>query len=454
MKIQKQGEKIVRKINAALIIFVTLLSACTSQASEDAVLTAIAETEISGVTPSPTKIPTSTNTPLPTNTPTTVPTFTPTPLPAAIPGADPELLVSVFAKLGIPCSGPTQTESSGFLWVCKDDTTQAERYDSFYAFYYGKTETNIDQILVRVVPLTVTASHSFIVKLLGYLSTVPYDNSTPEDTRLWVESTFLANATLEKESYDASGVLFTLDKNKTGYSMEIGERDPVPAATDTPEPVIGGISPIPSGDQPQLGNINIQDGPVSVNDIALLESNGDWLFVGFLKNSSNLPANFAKINVVVRDGTGKMVASESAQSALNDLYNHEKSPFQVTIPKADVPSLATFDLTVEYKLMRPASYKYLAFEDVNDAQITSHSLNGKVNNTGDETAAQVKVVGILFDENGKMLGWTSVDLDEIEAEASASFELQFTDVLDGTAKSFDLFVEAEVSEEEQTVSFP
>jgi len=362
-----------------------------------------------------------------------------------IPGADPELLVSVFSKLNIECAGPTKTESNGYVWVCKNDVVQAEQYDSFYAFFYGQTDTSIDQILVRVVPLTVVKSHNFIVKLLGYISTVPYDNSTPEDTRLWVETTFLENATLEKESYDASGVIFTLDKSKTGYGMEIGEREAIPEASDTPEPAAGGDNPIPTGDQPQLGTINIQDGPISVNDIALIESNGSWHFLGFLKNSGNLPANFAKIIVVVRDGTDKMVTSESAQSALVDLYNHEKSPFQLTISKEDIPSLATYDITVEYKLMRPETYKHFVFEDVNDAQITSHSLSGKVKNTGDETASQVKVVGILFDENGRMLGWTSADLDEIEADASSPFELSFTEVLDGTAKSYELFVEAEVS---------
>ena len=438
----------MKKKNAVLLMLLILLSACTPQLSTDAVMTAIAETDIASITATPTIKPTIPNTATPFKSPTPLPTATPTPLPAIIPGGDPNLLVSVFDKLGISCAGPTKTESSGYLWVCKDDTTQVERYDSFYAFFYGKTETSIDQILVRVVPLTVKASHNFIVKLLGYLSTVPYDNSTPEETRLWVENTFLDNATLEKESYDASGVIFTLDKSKTGYSMEIGERESTPEASDTPEPAMGGNSPIPTGDQPQLGNINIQEGPISVNDIALVENNGNWHFVGFLQNSSNLPANFAKVIVVVRDGTGKMVASESAQSALNDLYNHEKSPFQVTIPKADIPSLATYDITVEYKLMRPASYKYLAVEDVNDTQITSHSLSGKIQNTGDQTAAQVKVVGILFDENGKMLGWTSAELDMIEAEASSSFELHFADVLEGTAKSYELFVEAEADGEE------
>lgn len=442
----------MRKINAVLIMVIALLSACTPQPSEELILTAIAETEIALATPiPPTQIPTSTSTPTPVSTSTPEPTITPTQPPAFIPGADPVLLVAALDELGIGCTGPTKTESNGYVWVCKDDVVQNDRYLSFYAFFYGKTETSLDQLLVRVVPLTIKESHFFISRLLGYLSTIPYNNSTPDETRLWVETTLQENNSVEKATYEASGVTFALDKNKTGYKLAIGERENIQNATATPEPVAEAESRPSAGDQSKLGKIQIKDGPVSVHDVAYFESNSDWHFMGYLENNDGSPVNFTKIVVVVRDSEGKMLASDHIFSAFDELYKNEKSPFMVTLSKEDAPSWSTYDISVTYNLLlRQAAYKDLQFASVSAAQSTYYTITGEVKNIGDQTASLAKVVGILFDESGKMLGWkyTYADLEKIPPASSSPFELRFSDMLEGKPASYELFVEASIMEDE------
>jgi hypothetical protein len=105
---------------------------------------------------------------------------------------------------------------------------------------------------------------------------------------------------------------------------------------------------------------------------------------------------------------------------------------------------------VEYKLLRPTAYKYLEFESVGEYQAADHSISGKVKNIGDETASLAKVVGILYDSSGRMLGWTYafVEQDKLAPDASSPFTLRFADLLEGEAASYDLYVEASTAEKE------
>lgn len=439
----------MKKILTAWIMIIILLSACSPQPSVEAIQTAIAETELAQPTATVTDKPPATQTPPPTNTPSPPPTPTVTRAPAFIPGADPDLLINAIEELEIDCTGPTKSESGGFVWVCKD-TVQAEQYDSFYAFIYGRTETSLDQVLARAVPLTVENSHQFITKLFGYLSTMPYDNSTPTETRQWVETTLSQKSVVEKETYDASGVTFTLDKNKTEYRLEIGKREAAAQVTPTSEAMIGGDRTPTPGINLQLGKVQIQEGPVTVQDVAFYEKKDTWYFIGYLENSADMPASLAKIVVTIRDSAGKKVASNESFSALDDLYTKEKSPFLVTLPKPDATA-SSYDVSVEYKLLRPAAYKFLEFEEVKeDAQASVYTLTGKVKNNGNETAELVKVVGLIFDSSGKMLGWayTYADEDNLEAGDTSTFRLAFTSSLPGKPASYELFVEASASDEE------
>lgn len=199
-------------------ICVLILTACSSQPSEDAIQTAIAQTE----TAKPTETPLPTKTPKPTAKPTKTPTLAPTQPLAGLPGADPEIITSGLETVGFICEGPNPTKDNNYLWSCKDFTPDIDKYHSAYIMVLGSTDHTIDQIIAVAVAFKTTNSSKYTTRLFGFISTVPYENATIDETRQWVESTLADNLVVENETYIAEGrIAFNLRKDDGGYFMII-----------------------------------------------------------------------------------------------------------------------------------------------------------------------------------------------------------------------------------------
>jgi hypothetical protein len=169
-----------------------------------------------------------------------------TPMPeqitATIPGTNPEGLVQTLKEMGFECTGPNFTEDGGVIWSCDDKARDMAKYQRCTVTFYGDTETSLEQVIAIAAPYYVDESYEYITKFFGYLSTISYENSEPDETRSWVESSLNNNNVLVGETYEAGDVTFFLDKRKYYYMMVIGEPtdlDPesfIQLQTETPKP--------------------------------------------------------------------------------------------------------------------------------------------------------------------------------------------------------------------------
>lgn len=172
----------------------------------------------------------------------------------------------------------------------------------------------------------------------------------------------------------------------------------------------------------------------------------DSLYViGIVQNTGNVPIDFVKIVVALRDDGGTLVSSEYSYSDIDIIQPGESSPFSVMFFE-DPGGWSTYDLTVQSNESEWMT-SYTDFEILSHngrvGDYTEYEIVGEVKNIGPSRTSFVEIVAALYDENGTIIGvdFTYTDLDVIDPDGTSPFTLSILSTAEGEVASYELWVE-------------
>ena len=208
-----------------------------------------------------------------------------------------------------------------------------------------------------------------------------------------------------------------------------------PTATNTPAPA----EATPAPEEP-LG---------VVKSVAFVSERGTGYIMGTVHNGSGNPLKYVKIVASLFNSEGKFAATDYSYMMPEILLPGETVPFSLLIP--DAPEFETYELAVEGNQADTEdiedAYRDLEIGDTIGAmRSTTYIISGLVTNTGDKAAEYVKIMAVIYDENGDVIAteYTYTDLDELAPDATSPFELYVSNRAEGTIGSYELMVEGSV----------
>ena len=170
-------------------------------------------------------------------------------------------------------------------------------------------------------------------------------------------------------------------------------------------------------------------------------------FFGLVKNTGNVDLEFVTVTLFLRDSDGMQIGSQFGLSSLRVLSVDQISPFWLNL-KADPDLWEIYEITVEAKQARLFS-PYKNIDVINaDGKIPAdgaYEIMGELKNTGGQNAKNVEVIGILFDQDGHIIGTKSAksDADRLTPGTSSMFTLMFSTIGEGEVASFEIIVFSE-----------
>jgi hypothetical protein len=177
-----------------------------------------------------------------------------------------------------------------------------------------------------------------------------------------------------------------------------------------------------------------------------MDSNYKLHFIGLIKNTGNVDLEFVKVDAVFRT-PGELVGDESGYTSLRVLPVGQLSPFSLTV-KADPTVWTQYKLQVEAK--RASVYNpYTNFDVLSADGIIpadgAYEIVGEIKNTGEHNSKSVDVIGVLFDQDGHIIGTETAHPDDarLAAGLSSPFKLMFLQIAEGEVASFEILVFAE-----------
>lgn len=216
------------------ILVILFATACGPSAESIATQTAFTWTRTPTITFTPSPSNTSTMTPTPTNTATVTPTMTPsptatvtaTPLVGKIPGLTPVDVKLNLENQGFDCeliyaAIPTDPY---YKWECKKDSFS----NSMLVEIWSTSIMTVDLVRASIVQYD-SPSNSLAIDFLGFVATLPYDGSQPQQARAWVETTLpTITRAGDIRITNIGGIKFQLYGIPSARSLTIGEDLPSP----------------------------------------------------------------------------------------------------------------------------------------------------------------------------------------------------------------------------------
>lgn len=174
-----------------------------------------------------------------------------------------------------------------------------------------------------------------------------------------------------------------------------------------------------------LGETLIQDDEPNP-DILYSALNSDEI-VGEVQNNFTYPIELVRITATICDKNGLL--AETGETYTNDyqIKPGDKTGFDIYLDK-ELPSNSKYTLTASFNKSednKPESLELIAGKNSKDSR--SFRFLGEVLNQGRDNANSVKVSGIFYDENHKVVnvGYTYTNPDTISPNRKAPFELSF-----------------------------
>jgi hypothetical protein len=169
---------------------------------------------------------------------------------------------------------------------------------------------------------------------------------------------------------------------------------------------------------------------------------------GLVKNTGNVDLENVTVTLFLRSPDGTLIGRQYGLSSLRVLSVDQISPFWLNL-KADPDLWETYEITVEAKQARLFSpYKNIDIirADGNIPADGAYEIIGEIKNTGGQNAKKIDVIGILFDQDGHIIGTRlGKAADERLATGSSSpFTLMFSQIAEGEVASFEIIVFSEV----------
>jgi hypothetical protein len=125
--------------------------------------------------------------------------------------------VDVYGDLedrGFTCEGPDPIGEGEVWWTCESSDVGAE----YMVEIWGPDASSVRLVEATVLSYDPSATNELVADFLGFVATVPYEGSNPEEAKLWVEEN--ADAT-RKVSTEIEGVEYTLAGNATSRILEM-----------------------------------------------------------------------------------------------------------------------------------------------------------------------------------------------------------------------------------------
>lgn len=172
-------------------------------------------------------------------------------------------------------------------------------------------------------------------------------------------------------------------------------------------------------------------------------------FVGTIKNSGTVDLSLTEIIVNLRDDAGTLIGTASAYSSLDIVKIGETSPFHVIFLES--PTNWTQHEVIVQGSENSFLTSYRDFEVISPqgklADFGGYEIVGEVKNVGSKDAEFVKVIVILYDSSGKILGvdFTFATLDKVVAGGTSPFQVLVFSTAEGSIDHFDLIVEGQAS---------
>lgn len=164
-------------------------------------------------------------------------------------------------------------------------------------------------------------------------------------------------------------------------------------------------------------------------DILYSSLNSDEI-VGEVQNNFTYPIELVRITASVYDKNGLLTETGETYTSDSQIKPGDKTGFDIYLDK-ELPSNSKYTLTASFNKSednKPESLELIAGKNSKDSR--SFKFLGEVLNQGRDDANSVKVSGIFYDENHKVvnIGYTYTTPDTISPNRKAPFELSlYTD---------------------------
>jgi hypothetical protein len=199
--------------------------------------------------------------------------------------------------------------------------------------------------------------------------------------------------------------------------------------------------------------------PESEEIFKLIDVNGfpglvSFQIVGLLQNTSDYDFDMVSVFVNLRDPAGKLIASDSGLTLIWYVPAGEIVPFEITftdIPSGEIGSVeaaaqgkiapATIGITRDFEIVT-------ATGEVND--YGGYEIMGEVKNLSDSHVDRIRLAGVIYNAEGKILGASLAYLDNeiLAAGETTGFEITFTRHAEGEVDHFEFYVTGYEIEEE------
>ncbi|HYN89510.1 MAG TPA: FxLYD domain-containing protein [Ardenticatenaceae bacterium] len=225
------------------------------------------------------------------------------------------------------------------------------------------------------------------------------------------------------------------------------------AAWPTTEPLFAGMAQSLQLDAAQAGVVptpgaanteNPVEGLALVNTNAFTATTGSLYVVGEVQNATDQPYQDVEVTVHLLDPTGTVLATEAWPTQTSLVAPGATSPLLVIF---DQPPTGWMDLRTEIRANPGGSAVESVYSDLTISQdvgdvpsFGDYRITGTVTNTGEGAGRYVRVVGTLYDADGKVLAVESafVTSDVMEAGGAFPFEIVFFSKAPGDVARYSL----------------
>ena len=163
------------------------------------------------------------------------------------------------------------------------------------------------------------------------------------------------------------------------------------------------------------------------NDFTYIDSSGAPVIVGEVINWSKEPIKSVEVRANFIDPSGKILDSGTTFAAIDLIEPGQRAPFMVTGDIEYALSVNSFELNVvnfTKGYSKPSKLEIINTNEFSDGVSAVH-ISGEIRHTGDKMATMSKVYATFYDENNRVVGFTSTftESDFISPNAKAKFQL-------------------------------
>jgi len=303
----------------------------------------------------------------------------------------------------------------------------------------GYPNIRLEDKTLRIVVDQATAGYFLIGIPRSFLNSYNFCDEYPFD----ISNSIQKEDWEEISSGDIRFLKINLSASKTTYLIEIRGTDLMKDAQDkikkcgNPVKSINNPAWMMVGDDTMKKEIFINQSFEYVDDL------GDLHIVGEIVNNKDQPINFVKVIASIYDVDKNFIDSSFSYTTSEIISPYTKSPFDV-IFSGGSQGIDSYNLQMEYLLSQQLPMKLYAKQPrITDDELGYVHVKGEIQNTGEQTAHFVKVVGSVYDSNQKLIGisFTYTTKNDIYPNQSSPYDLVFTDLF-GDPVSYQIFAES------------